>query len=310
MGGLIGRAIDMADEFPRAEVIGVDLSPIQPRSVPPNCTFELCDLDQWNIPYPDDHFDLIHARSMHIGIRNYPRFLSEIARLLRPGGLVLIIEPSLHPLPLYPNLTLSLSSEPSNTSANTPTNTPPATVPPSISSSHSSNRSTPLPSSPAASQSSAAPSEAPVASSSQAPPPPLPARAPRTVIPPKHHGWETFWETYRSCLRRHGIDITIPERLTELLAATEAFESITSRDGNIPVGFWPTDETMRTIGEIQWMDYELLLPALKPFFLSVGLSDGFVDKLIADAQYDLYYPPAGSCRTARIHIVHATKMYQ
>lgn len=50
------RAIDIADEFPRAEVIGIDLAPIQPRSVlypcsskwiavnsrdrnvPPNCT--------------------------------------------------------------------------------------------------------------------------------------------------------------------------------------------------------------------------------------------------------------------------------
>ncbi|EAU88498.2 hypothetical protein CC1G_04204 [Coprinopsis cinerea okayama7 len=31
-------AIDMADEFPRAEVIGIDIAPIQPKYVPPNCT--------------------------------------------------------------------------------------------------------------------------------------------------------------------------------------------------------------------------------------------------------------------------------
>ncbi|EGO18631.1 hypothetical protein SERLADRAFT_403980, partial [Serpula lacrymans var. lacrymans S7.9] len=43
-------AIDIADEFPEAEVIGVDLAPIQPREVPENCTFELCDLDQWHLP--------------------------------------------------------------------------------------------------------------------------------------------------------------------------------------------------------------------------------------------------------------------
>lgn len=29
-------AIDMADSFPSAEVIGTDLSPIQPRWIPPN----------------------------------------------------------------------------------------------------------------------------------------------------------------------------------------------------------------------------------------------------------------------------------
>jgi len=91
-------AIEMADEFPRAEVIGIDLAPIQPKTVPPNCTFELCDLDQRHLPYPDGHFDLIHARSMHIGIENYPRFLDEISRLLRPRGLLIIIEPDPNPL--------------------------------------------------------------------------------------------------------------------------------------------------------------------------------------------------------------------
>ncbi|CAA7271653.1 unnamed protein product [Cyclocybe aegerita] len=153
-------AIDIADEFPRVEVIAVDLAPIQPRKVPPNCTFELCDIDQWPIPYPDAHFDVIHARSIHIGIRNYPRFLREVARLLRPGGLVLLVEPTLNPCP------------------------PPA---------------------------------------------------PQTPMP----GWAALWETYRACLTRQHIDVTVPERLSSLLAATAAFENIIVRDGNVPVGFWP-----------------------------------------------------------------------
>src|SRR5262245_37840179 len=33
--------IDTADEHPGAEVIGVDLSPIQPTFIPPNCKFEI-----------------------------------------------------------------------------------------------------------------------------------------------------------------------------------------------------------------------------------------------------------------------------
>lgn len=32
-------AIDMGDEFPEAEIIGTDLSPVQPDLVPPNVRF-------------------------------------------------------------------------------------------------------------------------------------------------------------------------------------------------------------------------------------------------------------------------------
>lgn len=34
-------AIDFADEHPECEVIGIDLSPVQPSWVPPNCRFEV-----------------------------------------------------------------------------------------------------------------------------------------------------------------------------------------------------------------------------------------------------------------------------
>ncbi len=60
--------------------------------------------------------------------------------------------------------------------------------------------------------------------------------------PPAHAplpGWAALWSTYRACLTQQRIDVTVPERLPELLAATAAFENITVRDGNIPVGFWP-----------------------------------------------------------------------
>jgi len=36
-------AIEMADKFPHAQVIGTDLSPIQPVLVPPNLQFEIDD---------------------------------------------------------------------------------------------------------------------------------------------------------------------------------------------------------------------------------------------------------------------------
>ena len=41
-------AIDFADEFPSAEVLGTDLSPIQPSWVPPNLSFLVDDVEsEW-----------------------------------------------------------------------------------------------------------------------------------------------------------------------------------------------------------------------------------------------------------------------
>ncbi|KAI1059511.1 hypothetical protein LB506_008866 [Fusarium annulatum] len=51
---------DFADEHSNIEVIGTDLSPIQPSWVPPNVKFELEDATKdWN--WPENHFDLVHA---------------------------------------------------------------------------------------------------------------------------------------------------------------------------------------------------------------------------------------------------------
>jgi len=52
-------------------------------------------------------------------------------------------------------------------------------------------------------------------------------------------GWTELWDTYRACLQSQSVDVTVPERLPDLLAATAAFENIITRDGNVPVGFWP-----------------------------------------------------------------------
>lgn len=65
----------VGDEYPEAEVIGIDLSPIQPSWVPPNVKFMVDDAEaEWL--FGADTFDLVHARFMCMAIKDWPRLLS------------------------------------------------------------------------------------------------------------------------------------------------------------------------------------------------------------------------------------------
>ncbi|KAL1991511.1 hypothetical protein VTN49DRAFT_4819 [Thermomyces lanuginosus] len=78
-------AIDFADQHPEAEVIGCDLSPIQPTSVPPNLKFLVDDIEsEWT--YGRDPFDYIHARFLAVSIKNYGKLVKQCYKSLRPGG--------------------------------------------------------------------------------------------------------------------------------------------------------------------------------------------------------------------------------
>ncbi|KAH6883556.1 S-adenosyl-L-methionine-dependent methyltransferase [Thelonectria olida] len=78
-------AIDFADEFPEAEVTGIDLSPTQPTWVPPNCKFELNDASQEGT-FPDNTFDYIHIRYMLGCFKDWSKLYKECFRCLKPGG--------------------------------------------------------------------------------------------------------------------------------------------------------------------------------------------------------------------------------
>ncbi|KAG4442645.1 hypothetical protein IFR05_001901 [Cadophora sp. M221] len=77
-------AIDFANRYPSAQVIGSDLSPIQPEFVPANCQFEVEDAeDEWTY---SQQFDFIHGRLM-ISCFKDPRYVFEQAfKSLAPGG--------------------------------------------------------------------------------------------------------------------------------------------------------------------------------------------------------------------------------
>lgn len=77
--------LDVADAYPSAIVTGIDLSPIQPNYVPPNCMFEIADADDdWTF---HKRFDLIHTRIMNdFTLKSWPRFFVQAFENLAPGG--------------------------------------------------------------------------------------------------------------------------------------------------------------------------------------------------------------------------------
>ncbi|RDW92533.1 hypothetical protein BP5796_01927 [Coleophoma crateriformis] len=85
-------AIDFAEEHPETTVIGIDVSPIQPSFVPPNCIFEIDDLEKpWNFTYK---FDFIHSRMMTGSFQDWPRFVQQCYENLEPGGYIEMIDVS------------------------------------------------------------------------------------------------------------------------------------------------------------------------------------------------------------------------
>ncbi|RAH55966.1 TAM domain methyltransferase [Aspergillus piperis CBS 112811] len=78
-------AIQMGDEYPNVEqIVGNDLSPIQPSWVPPNVKFVVDDVEKdWMESAP---YDYIHCRYMAGSIRDWPRLIQQCYENLKPGG--------------------------------------------------------------------------------------------------------------------------------------------------------------------------------------------------------------------------------
>ncbi|KAE8385368.1 S-adenosyl-L-methionine-dependent methyltransferase [Aspergillus alliaceus] len=77
-------AIDMGDTYTSAEILGNDLSPIQPNLVPPNVRFEVDDIeDDWVYR---SKFDYIHARYLAGSIKDWPKLVRQAFKFTKPGG--------------------------------------------------------------------------------------------------------------------------------------------------------------------------------------------------------------------------------
>ena len=76
---------DFGDEFPNCEVIGTDLSPMQPSWVPPNVRFEIDNAeDEWT--WGENVFDFIHVRTLVGNIKDWDRLYQQAFKALKPGG--------------------------------------------------------------------------------------------------------------------------------------------------------------------------------------------------------------------------------
>ncbi|KAF4998889.1 hypothetical protein FGRMN_2820 [Fusarium graminum] len=75
------------------EVIGTDISPIQPTWVPPNVKFEIEDCNQdWT--FPPESFDYVHIRYLVGCVRDWTKLFEEAYKVLKPGGWIESFEAS------------------------------------------------------------------------------------------------------------------------------------------------------------------------------------------------------------------------
>ncbi|EJD02285.1 uncharacterized protein FOMMEDRAFT_141383 [Fomitiporia mediterranea MF3/22] len=84
----------MAQEFPHAQVIGVDLAPSTTRPPPFNCRFEFDDFTL-GLEHYYNSFDVVHSRCTANGVVDYEGFIHEAAKCVRPGGVLLYTEGNL-----------------------------------------------------------------------------------------------------------------------------------------------------------------------------------------------------------------------
>ncbi|KAL9565869.1 hypothetical protein ACKAV7_010051 [Fusarium commune] len=80
-------AVDFADSFPDAQVIGTDVSPIQPGWIPPNLRFDIEDCTQeWT--FAPNSQDYIHFRWLVGSIVDWDQLFKEAYKCLKPGGYI------------------------------------------------------------------------------------------------------------------------------------------------------------------------------------------------------------------------------
>lgn len=86
-------AIEMGEQYPMAEILGTDLSAIQPSNVPSNIFFEIDDAEDetgWTFGLED--FDLIHLRNMNGAFKDWDAIYQRSWTHLKSGGWIEVVD--------------------------------------------------------------------------------------------------------------------------------------------------------------------------------------------------------------------------
>jgi len=82
-------AVEMAEQFPNASVLGIDLTESKPNSIPPNCRFITKDFLKGMEEYTGK-FDVIQARLVIGHVTDGVGFIRMLCDCLKPGGLLFL----------------------------------------------------------------------------------------------------------------------------------------------------------------------------------------------------------------------------
>jgi len=83
--------MEVARDFPHCQAVAVDLVPMQSIEMPQNCRSEVDDINLGLQHFYGD-FNVVHARLISSGIKDYPSLIDHISQCLRPGGLMELLE--------------------------------------------------------------------------------------------------------------------------------------------------------------------------------------------------------------------------
>lgn len=87
-------AIDVAQQFPQAQIIGVDIALTSlPHILPNTCLFAQADILH-GLPFPASQFDFTHQRLLvgAIPVQRWPEVVRELVRVTRPQGWIELLE--------------------------------------------------------------------------------------------------------------------------------------------------------------------------------------------------------------------------
>lgn len=83
--------MEVARDFPHCQAVAVDLVPMQSIEMPQNCRSEVDDINLGLQHFYGD-FNVVHARLVSSGIKDYQSLIDHISQCLRPGGLMELLE--------------------------------------------------------------------------------------------------------------------------------------------------------------------------------------------------------------------------